>query len=215
MTPRCVIIGGGGHARVVIDALRVSGLGHPEAVVDAAPERRGQRVDGVEVVGGDEELSGLRERGITHFVMGLGGAGNNQPRRRLFEAALSRGFQPLTLIHPAAIISATAALADGVQVLARAVVNPGATLGTNVIVNTGAIVEHDCVIGAHVHIASGAILAGGVRVEEGAHIGAGSVTRQSCKIGREAIVGAGAAVVDDVPANVVVAGVPAVILKPC
>lgn len=215
MIPQCVIIGGGGHARVVIDALRASGLGTPEAVVDAAPERRGQRVDGVEIVGGDAELAGLRAQGVTHFVMGIGGAGNNAPRQRLFDAARAQGFQPITLVHPSAIVSQAAKLADGVQVLARAVVNPGATLAANVIVNTGAIVEHDCVVGAHVHIASGAILAGGVRVEEGAHIGAGSVTRQGCTIGSGAIVGAGAAVVENVPANVVVAGVPAVILKPC
>ena len=215
MSPLCVIIGGGGHARVVIDALRVSGLGEPTAVLDAAPERRGKSVDGVPIIGGDEEFPGLHARGITHFVMGLGGAGNNQPRRRLFETALTHGLQPLTLIHPSAIISSTATLADGAQVLARAVVNPGATVSVNVIVNTGAIVEHDCVIGAHVHIASAACLAGGVHVEEGAHIGAGSVTRQGCTIGREAIVGAGAAVVDNVPAKMVVAGVPAVILKPC
>ena len=215
MNPACVIIGGGGHARVVIDALRVSGAGRPEAVVDAAPDRRGQRVDGVEIVGGDAELAALRSKGITHFVMGIGGAGNNQPRRQLFEAALAHGFEPITLIHPSAVVAATATIGPGAQVLARAVVNPGATVGTNVIVNTGAIVEHDCIIGPHVHIASGACLAGGVRVEEGAHIGAGSVTRQGCTIGREAIVGAGAAVVDDVPAKVVVAGVPAVVLRPC
>lgn len=215
MIPACVIVGGGGHARVVIDALRASGLGRPEAVLEAATERHGSRVDGVEIIGGDDRMPALRARGITHFVMGIGGAGNNQPRRRLFELALAQGLQPLTLVHPSAVVSAAATLAGGVQVLARGVVNPGASLGTNVIVNTGAIVEHDCIIGAHVHVASGACLAGGVRVGEGAHIGAGSVTRQGCTIGREAVVAAGAAVVSDVPEQVVVAGVPAVVLKPC
>jgi sugar O-acyltransferase (sialic acid O-acetyltransferase NeuD family) len=215
MIPDCIVIGGGGHARVVIDALRASGLGTPRAVVDAAADRRGQRVDGVEIVGGDAELPALKAQGITHFVMGICGAGSNQPRRKLFEAALAQGLQPLTVVHPSAVVSKAATLAEGVQVLARAVINPGAVIGVNVVINTGAIVEHDCVITCHAHVASGAVLAGGVRVEEGAHIGAGSVTRQGCVIGAGAIVGAGASVVEDVPANVVVVGVPAVILKPC
>lgn len=215
MIPDCVVIGGGGHARVVIDALRASRLGEPRAVVDAAPDRRGQIVDGVEIVGGDAELPALLAKGITHFVMGICGAGNNGPRRRLFEAAQAQGFRPLTLVHPSAVVSKAAVLGEGVQVLARAVVNPGATIGVNVVINTGAIIEHDCVLANHAHVASGAVLAGGVRVEEGAHVGAGSVTRQGCVIGAGAIVGAGASVVEDVPANVVVVGVPAAILKPC
>lgn len=215
MIPQCVIIGGGGHARVVIDCLRLGNAAIPMAIVDAAPERIGQMLDGVECVGDDRMLPALKTRGATHFTVGLGSVGNNAPRRRLFELALAHGFEPLTVVHPSAIVSPAASLGAGVHVMARAVVNPGAVVEANAIVNTGAIVEHDCMVGMHVHLASAACLCGGVRVETGAHVGAGSVIRQGCKIGEGAIVGAGAVVLKDVPAKSIYAGVPATFLRTC
>ena len=202
-----------GHEMVVIDTLRASQSGIPEAVVDMAEATWGQSVDGVPIVGGDEKLPELLAAGVTHFVMGLAGAGNNGPRQRVFAAAVAAGFLPLTLVHPRAYVASHVSLGEGVQILAHATVNPGAKLGRNVIINTGAIVEHDCVIGANAHVASGACLAGGVEVGEGAHVGARSVVRQLVKIGAGAIVGAGAAVVEEVPAGTTVAGVPALPLK--
>lgn len=215
MIPQCVILGGGGHARVLIESLRLGQAAQPVAILDAAPERAGQDLDGVEIVGGDEMLPILKGRGVTYFAVGLGSVGNCAPRRRLFEFAMAQGLQPVTVVHPAAIVSPAACLGAGVQVLARAVINPGAVLEENVIINTGAIVEHDCLVGAHAHVASGACLCGAVRVLAGAHVGAGSVTRQGCTIGEDAVVGAGAVVVKDVPARNVYAGVPATRLRPC
>ncbi len=213
--PDCVVLGGGGHARVIIDALRASHAGHPKAVVDSAGDRWGQEIDGVPIVGGDDQLAALRTSGITHFVMGICGAGNNTPRQRVFAAGIAAGFAPLTVVHPRAYVASTVELGDGVQILAHATVNAGAVLGRNVIVNTGAIVEHDCMLADDAHVASGACLAGGVQVGRGAHIGARSVVRQSIQIGAGAVVGAGAAVVADVPPGVTVAGVPAMVLKSC
>ena len=81
------------------------------------------------------------------------------------------------------------------------------------IINSGAIVEHDCVIESHAHIATGAQLASTVYVGEGSHIGIGASVRQCISIGQYAIIGAGAVVIDNVPDNVVVVGVPARILR--
>lgn len=202
--PSCAVFGGGGHARVLIDALLASGAGRPVAVLD--PGLRAAEVLGVPVLGGDDAPL---PRGTTHFVVGLGSARDNGPRRRLYEKALARGLEPLTVVHPAAAVSRFAALGPGCAVFARAVVNAGATLGVNVIVNTGAIVEHDCSVGDHAHIATGACLAGAVTVGAGAHVGVGACARQGARIGAGAVIGAGAAVVKDVPAGATAVGVPA------
>lgn len=207
--PRCIILGGGGHARVLIDCLRESGLVEIEGVLDADSSRRGQKILDVPVLGDDDLLGELAAGGVTHFVVGLGGVGDNGPRRRLFEMGCSCRLTPLTVRHPSAMVSRWARIGPGCQLLPGSIVNAGATLGKNVIVNSGAIVEHDCVIGDHVHIATGAKLASTVQAGAGAHVGAGATVKQSMRIGEGAIIGAGAVVVKDVEPGVVVVGVPA------
>lgn len=204
--PSCAVLGGGGHARVLIDALLASGAARPAAVLDPDPALRGAKILGVPVLGGDDAKL---PKGVTHFVVGLGSTGDAAPRRRVYETALARGLQPLSVVHPSAVVSRFARLGPGCAVLARAVVNVGAVVGANAIVNTGAIVEHDCAIGDHAHVATGACLAGGVSVGEGAHVGVGACARQDAKIGARAVIGAGAAVVADIPAGAMAVGVPA------
>lgn len=207
--PRCVILGGGGHAAVVIEALMLEGTAVPWVVLDSNEALWGKQLSGVQIRGGDERLPDLKDEGVVGFVVGLGGTGDNGPRRRLFARAQSVGLRPLTVRHPTAICSPSARVGDGTVVLAGCIVGAHATLGANVIINSGAIVEHDCSIGDHVHIASGAVLASTVSVEEGAHIGAGAVVRQCVRVGAGAIVGAGAVVVRDVVPGQTVGGVPA------
>lgn len=195
---RCVILGGGGHARVLIDCLLASKEAVPVAIVDADRSLWGTTLLGVKVVGGDEKLTELRHQGVSGFAVGLGGTKDNGPRRTLFERATALGFQPVSVHHPSSICSPSAEIGAGSVLYPRSVVNACVKLGVNVIVNTGAIVEHDCVIGDHAHIATGAILCGTVTVGNMAHIGAGAVVRQNQKIGEGAVIGAGATVVEDV-----------------
>ncbi len=208
-TARIVLIGGGGHARVLVDALRAGGETGAIAVLDTDQRRKGEMLLDASIVGGDEMLAALVSQGTRFFAIAVGGTRNNAPRAALYRRAIELGLEPLTIIHPKAIVSPWAVIGAGCQILAAAVVNAGATLGSNVIVNTGAIVEHDCRIGDHVHIATGARLASTVTVGDGAHIGAGCVVRQLITIGEESVVGAGAVVVKNVSAATVVAGVPA------
>jgi UDP-perosamine 4-acetyltransferase len=209
----CVIVGGGGHARVVLDALRAAQAAASYVVLDADAGRVGHELDGVPIVGGDERLNEYARRDDAAFVVGVGSAGDSRARRRLFELACAHGLRPLACVHPTAVWSAAATIGDGVQLLAGCIVGPGAVLGANCLVNSGAIVEHDCRVGDHVHVAIGACLAGGVDVGPGAHIGAGAVVIEQTHIGAGAIVGAGAVVLSDVPPNVVAAGVPARVVR--
>ena len=206
---RCLIVGGGGHARVVIDCLRASRAAQPVAIVDADRALWGTRVLEVPVIGADELLPQLKRQGIRTFVVGLGGTGDNEPRRRLFELSLGHGLTALTVRHPSSVCSVWAYIGAGSLLGPAAVVNAGASIGANVIVNTAAVIEHDCVIEDHVHVATGATLCGTVIVEAGAHIGSGATIRQGIHIGKGAVIGAGAVVIDDVPPAIVVAGVPA------
>lgn len=203
-----VILGAGGHAAVLIDC-----LGPPEdvaiAILEREPQRWGEMVLGVPIVGGDETIGELVERGATHFLVGVGSVGSTALKRRLWALGIKAGLEPLEVRHPSAIISPRASLGPGCQLLAGCVVGTSARLGADVLVNSGAMVEHDCQIGDHVHLATGARVTSTVRIGEGAHIGAGATVRQCLSIGAEAVVGAGAVVVDDVAEGAVVAGVPA------
>lgn len=205
----CVILGGGGHAAMVLDAMQSAGLDVECAVLDPSPQLWGTTICDAPVVGGDERLAGLIADGARWFVIGVGGVRDNGPRRRLFDLAVSQGLTPLTVIHPRAMCSPRAEIGPGTVVMPGAVVNVGATIGANVIVNSGVVVEHHCRVEDHVHIATGARLASTVTVGVGAHIGAGATVRQCLSLGDACVVGAGAVVVRDVPAGAVVVGVPA------
>ena len=204
-----MVIGGGGHARVVIDSLVLSGVADPVAILDANRDLWGTFVYGVPVVGSDECLLEQKDRGITHFVVGVGSVRDNRPRSRLFEMGLRQGLSPLTVRHPESVCSPRAEVGFGSVLLPGSVVNAGAVLGRNVIVNTGAVVEHDCRVGDHAHIASRACLCSAVEASDYAHIGSGATVRQCLSIGTGAVVGAGAVVVADVAPWSVVMGVPA------
>ena len=209
----CVFLGGGGHARVLIDCLRWQGDVQIKGILDEDLNRWGQLIMDVLILGGDNLLPELVQGGVDAFVVGLGGTANNQPRQRLFEWGLTCGIKPLTVIGPNSYYSSYAEIGPGCQLMPGSIVNAGARLGQNVIVNSSAVVEHDCVIGDHVHIATGAKLASTVHVGDGAHIGAGAVVRQCVEIGSGAVIGMGAVVIDDVEPDTVVAGVPARVLR--
>lgn len=211
---KLVILGAGGHAKGIVDIIQLGNHYELIALLDPNSALHGTHVLGVPILGGDEQLSSLKGDGVTHVFIGLGSVGNAKPRQVLYEKALSLGFELATIIHPSAIIAASASIGRGTVLMAGSIVNADSCVDDNVIINTGAIIEHDNRIGAHAHVATGARLAGAVTVGQGAHIGAGATVKQNITIGSRAIVGAGAVVVKDVPTDVTVVGVPAIPLIP-
>lgn len=206
MSARTALLGAGGHAAVVIEAMRAAGL-TPAFILDRDPDLWGGEVLGVPVLGGDDRLAASE---ASHFVVTLGAVGPGAERERLFEYAIAAGLAPLTVVHADASISSSARLGAGTVVLAGAVVCARAEIGRNVIVNTRAVVEHDCRIGDHAHIATGACLCGQVSVGDRAFVGAGVTVRQGIRVGADALIALGAAVIADVPPGKSVMGVPAV-----
>lgn len=207
--PCCLILGAGGHGKVVAEALSLSGRAARIAFVDPDAGLAGKSILESPVAGDDSFLERARDEGFGHFVCGLGGTRDNEARRTLFDKGMGVGLEPLVVLHPAATVSAHAELGDGSVALAGAVINPDARLGRNCIVNSLGLVEHDCRLGDHVHVAPGARVLGGAVVAEMAYIGAGAVIKQGLTVGRGAVIGAGAVVLRDVADGARVAGVPA------
>lgn len=201
---KLLIVGAGGHGRVVADCAAAGSTYSEIAFLD---DRHPQEaISGPwPIVGRLDELAQLATR-FDACVIALGKA---QQRLAMIDAAVCAGLDVPTLVHPAAVLSRHAHLEQGVVMLAGAIVNFGARLGRGCIVNTAGTVDHDCELADGVHVCPGAHLAGDVRVGLRTWFGIGAVARQGLRIGADVTVGAGAVCVRDVPDGTTVAGVPA------
>ncbi|MDM4767509.1 acetyltransferase [Pelomonas sp. SE-A7] len=207
--PAVIVIGAGGHAAVVGDALLAGGA-RLLGFTDMNSAVHGSTLCGRPVLGGDEVLNEYDPAEVM-LANGLGSLGHeDRPlRQRVQEALEARGWRFCRVVHPAAIVSPFAQLASSAQVLAGAVVQPRASVGVGVIVNTRAVVEHDVRLGDWCHVAPGAVVCGDVSLGAGSHVGAGAVVRQGVKLGEQVLVGAGATVVGNFAGPCVLTGVPA------
>lgn len=201
MSGSLLVLGSGGHGRVVADAARAAGYGRIAFLDDKAAPAPGP----FPVLGPLSALAELQAEWKSAIVA----IGDNRTRLQIFRHLLESGLDVPSILHPSAVVGADVSIGKGVFAAAGAVVNIGAQIHDAVIVNTGATIDHDCVIGAGAHISPGANLGGDIRIDECAWVGIGSAVRNGVCIGRDAIVGAGSAVVDDIPEDTVVAGTPA------
>ena len=206
-----IVIGGGDHAKVLLDILL--GQDIPVAGIVDTGLPAGSEVYGVPVIGGDEAVLHHAPDEVK-LVNGIGSTGSTALRTKVYDRFKMQGYSFAMVIHPSAIISGRARLCEGVQVLAGAVINTDAVIGADSIVNTNASVDHGCTIGENVHIAPGCTLSGCVAVGSGTHIGTGSSVIQGITIGSNVLIGAGSVVLDDIEDNAKVYGVPAKIQNP-
>ncbi len=195
-----VVVGAGGHAKVVIATARATGR-EVVAVFDDDIRRIGSNFMGVRIEG---PVNSIRTQyPDAEVVLAIG---DNRTRKEI-NAMLDGPFA--TLIHPFTWIAPDVALGPGTVVFAGTVVQVGTRVGTHCVLNTSCSVDHDCLLGDYSQVAPGARLAGTVELQEGAYLGMNACAIQNLSVGAWAVVGAGAAVIRDVPEGHLVKGVPA------
>lgn len=204
-----LIIGAGGHAKVVADALLASGRqvlgfvgGEPLSGV------KSEVLLGIKVLGTEEVLRNYSAIEVD-LVNGLGGVDCSGLRRRVQERLEGEGWYFSGVRHPSALVSPFSDVSPSVQILAASVVQVGASIGGGSILNTAAVVEHDSVLGSYVHVAPRAVICGNSRVGCNSHVGVGAIVRQGLQLGPDTLVGAGAVVVKDFDGRGALIGVPA------
>ena len=208
MTKELAIVGASGHGKVVADIAEQLGF-IVKFYDDAYPNKT--HIEHWPIYGSCADLIALNKAGNKRNINAIVAIGNNQIRQQKVELLKQNSFNLITLIHPTAVISRYASVAQGSVVFAGAIINAFANIGVGCIVNTSAIIEHDCVIGDFTHICPNVALAGGVSVGYKSWVGIGSQVRQLITIGNNCVIGAGSTVVKNIPDNVTAFGSPAVV----
>lgn len=198
MSESIILIGGSGHARVIMDCIRASGGSVAGILDDGIPA--GTRISDTAVLGTVADWEAYPDHS---FLIAIG---NNEIRQTIAEKLPVRW---ATVIHPSAVVSPSVRLGEGTVVMPNAVINAGAAVGRHCIINTGAVVEHDNVLGDYVHISPNAALGGTVTVGAGTHVGIGACVRNNTDICARCKIGAGAAVVKSITEPGTYVGVPA------
>ncbi|PAY16606.1 sugar acetyltransferase [Rhodopirellula sp. SM50] len=211
---RFVLWGSAGHALVLEEAIR-RGCGKVVALFDNSPTATSV-LPGVRLFGAIRELRQWTSEtpdACDHRALVAIGGSRGRERLAMQSALLEVGFSMPPLIHPCAFVAENAIVGEGTQVLAGSSVAAAVSIGDACIVNHSASVDHECQIGDGVHIAPGATLCGCIAVGENSMIGAGATVLPRLQIGENSIVGAGAVVTRNVPANSVVVGIPASVVR--
>ena len=205
---KLLILGAGGHGKVVAETAMATGRWKSIAFLDDELPV-GTRVLDFPVVGAFSDALALHET----YGEALVAVGDSHIRLDLMAQLSTAGFLLPVLVHSSAVVSPSAFLAEGTVVFAQAVVQADTQIGRGCIINTASTVDHDCRLDDGVHVCPGSHLAGGVSVGQSCWLGIGSVIIQNIQIGDESMVAAGAVVISDVERHSTVAGLPAKLIQ--
>lgn len=196
---KLIIIGAGGHGRVVSEIAKLNGYEKIDFLDDSDKQTSvGKEADYIKYIGYND------------FIVAIG---NNTVRMKIQSDLIKNGANIVSLVHPNAIVSESVSIGKGTVVMAGAVINARAVIGDGVIINTCASVDHDCKIGDFSHISVGARICGTVVVGKCTWIGAGATVINNINICGGTMVGAGAVVIKNIDKNGTYIGVPAVKIK--
>lgn len=206
---KIVIIGAGGHAKVVADIIlrRIKFLNEDIKIMGFLDDKYSETLTNedyifnIPILGKVDLINEILDDDI-YFIIAIG---NNTTRERISK---KYNLNYYTAIHPDAVVGFQVSLGSGAVVMANATINSGSTIGKHCIINTGSIIEHDNCIEDYSHISPGVKLAGGVKVGTRSWIGLGSNIIQEITIGSDTIIGAGSVVVTDIGKNKKAYGVP-------
>jgi len=199
MTKKLIIIGAGGHGKVVADIAFQKGY-KEVCFLDDAPLKDCM---GIPVVG--RVIDAQKHIGSCDFFIAIG---NSKIRASIYSDLKQKGANLISLVHPNAVIGGNVRIGNGSVVMAGGIINACATVGEGVIINTNSSIDHDCNIGDFCHIAVGVNVAGTVFVGKNCFLGAGSTIKNNVTICDDCVIGAGAVVVKDIDQSGTYVGVP-------
>lgn len=203
-----IIIGGGDHARVIIEmAIALPEMWNVLGFTDDADCLETQEKFSVSRLGNDQDIPEiLNRKPKAKLILAMG---DLSTRKKIVKLLCIQDDQWATLIHPSAEISPSAKISHGVTILSRVVIQTSSVIREHAIINNGSIVEHDVTIGPFTHVAPGVVMGGGCRTGDSAMIGLGSRIRDHVIIGNRVTIGAGSVVVTDIPDEETAVGIPA------
>lgn len=201
---KLIIIGAGGHGKVIADIAKKNGYDDIAFLDDNASRTE---CSGYSVIGTSKDVLQYTDR---DFIVAIG---NSQIRQKVQDTLAEAGVRVVTLVHPGASVGENVTLGEGTVVVAGAVINPDSKIGKGCIVNTCASVDHDCAVDDYSHVSVGAHVCGTVKVGKRVWIGAGATVINNVNICDDAIIGAGAVIISDVSERGTYAGVPAKKIK--
>ena len=190
-----IVMGAGGHAKVLVDALRLS---NREILGFVTPDLEvGENFCGKKVLGNDSEIDNYSPNDI-ELVNGIGSLPRKNLRWKVAGKMRQKGYYFSSVIHPSAIIATNVRIGKGVQVMAGAIIQADTSVGDDSIVNTGVLLDHDCNIAENCHLAPGVVCSGGVEVGRMSHLGTGTIVIQNISIGENCTLAAGSVVYENV-----------------
>ena len=207
MNKKILLIGGGGHCKSVLDSLLELNKYLEVGIIDKK-DKIGSSVLGVPVIGCDDDLPALFNKGYKYAFVTVGSIGNSSLRIKLYNILSEIGYEIPSVVDPSAIVSKYAKIEQGVFIGKQSIVNAGSLIQKGAIINSGTIIEHDCQIGVFAHIAPGVVLGGGVTVGENSHIGSNVTIKQQVNIGSNSIVGMGSVVLHNIEDSIMAYGNP-------
>lgn len=202
LNKKIIVIGGGGHASVLVDTLHRSKI-PIYSFISPTPPANAIVFKGITHWLTDDILKSLPPNEYI-LVNGIGSMPGSTLREKIALSCRELGYEFMSVISLDAYISEFATLDEGVQIMARAIVQPGCILGKDVIINSGSIIEHDTTIGSLSHISPGAVVCGNTHFGEKVHVGANASVIQGINVAGGSVIGAGAIVTKDINSPAIV-----------
>lgn len=208
-----IIIGAGGHAKVVADIILQRKIRLKEEINligfldDDYKNLEYKEIFGTSILGDLSKIKDLKNKNYEYLIA----IGNNLVREKIVKKYNELKYY--RAIHPSSIIGTDVKIEDGTVIMANTVINSGSKIGEHVILNTSSVIEHDCIVNSCSHISPNATLCGAVEIGSKTWVGANSVVKQEIKIGENVTLGAGSVVIRNIEDNCVVVGNPAKKIK--
>lgn len=194
-----IVIGGGGHASVLLDILLSDGK-NVIAYISPEPAANKKLFKGLIHFSHDSDIEKYAPNEVL-LINGIGHMPKSNQRLTIYKALSDKGYKFTSVIAKSAIISEYALIAEDAQVLTRAIIHAGASIGNNTIINTSVIVEHDSEIKEHVHLAPNVTICGNSVINSQSFIGASATVIQGIEIGQYCVVGAGVTLLQNMASN--------------